>query len=75
MNGLVLQYSFFVFPENAAPTSVPSSVDPNTKKRNLELETFLLAFLTAKVRASSDGDNPNIYVINLCAQNILKPIF
>ncbi|XP_017341914.1 HAUS augmin-like complex subunit 8 isoform X1 [Ictalurus punctatus] len=38
-----------VIKENTAPTSLPSAVDPNGTKRNLELETFLLAFLTVKI--------------------------
>ncbi|XP_026776878.1 HAUS augmin-like complex subunit 8 isoform X2 [Pangasianodon hypophthalmus] len=42
-----------VIKENTAPSSLPSAVDPNAKKRNLELETFLLAFLTAKIENST----------------------
>lgn len=32
-------------------------MDPNGTKRNLELETFLLAFLTVKVRSRDDDDD------------------
>ncbi|KAL7864601.1 hypothetical protein AOLI_G00160210 [Acnodon oligacanthus] len=39
-------FDLSVIKENAAP---PSAVDPKAQKRNLELETFLLAFLTAKI--------------------------
>ncbi|KAI5612388.1 HAUS augmin-like complex subunit 8 [Silurus asotus] len=46
-------FDLSVIKENTAPTSVPNAVDPNSKKRNLELETFLLAFLTAKIENST----------------------
>ncbi|KAL6482635.1 hypothetical protein MHYP_G00075070 [Metynnis hypsauchen] len=39
-------FDLSVIKENTAP---PSAVDPKAQKRNLELETFLLAFLTAKI--------------------------
>ncbi|XP_017556444.1 HAUS augmin-like complex subunit 8 isoform X2 [Pygocentrus nattereri] len=39
-------FDLSVIKENTAP---PSAVDPKSQKRNLELETFLLAFLTAKI--------------------------
>ncbi|XP_060750038.1 HAUS augmin-like complex subunit 8 isoform X2 [Tachysurus vachellii] len=42
-------FDLSVIKENTAPASQPSAVDPSAKKRNLELETFLLAFLTAKI--------------------------
>ncbi|XP_060793969.1 HAUS augmin-like complex subunit 8 isoform X2 [Neoarius graeffei] len=46
-------FDLSVIKENTAPTSHPSAVDLNAKKRNLELETFLLAFLTAKIENST----------------------
>ncbi|XP_053338893.1 HAUS augmin-like complex subunit 8 isoform X1 [Clarias gariepinus] len=46
-------FDLSVIKENTAPTSHPSAVDPNAKKRNLDLETFLLAFLTAKIENST----------------------
>ncbi|XP_027000450.1 HAUS augmin-like complex subunit 8 isoform X1 [Tachysurus fulvidraco] len=42
-------FDLSVIKENTSPASQPSAVDPSAKKRNLELETFLLAFLTAKI--------------------------
>ncbi|KAF5909029.1 HAUS augmin-like complex subunit 8 isoform X2, partial [Clarias magur] len=42
-------FDLSVIKENTAPTSQPSAIDLNAKKRNLDLETFLLAFLTAKI--------------------------
>lgn len=55
---ILFVFVFVFFPsENTAPTSLPSAVDPNGTKRNLELETFLLAFLTVKVRSRDDDDD------------------
>ncbi|TTY87654.1 HAUS augmin-like complex subunit 8 [Bagarius yarrelli] len=42
-------FDLSVIKGNAATSALPSSADSNAKNRNLELETFLLAFLTAKI--------------------------
>ncbi|XP_062871641.1 HAUS augmin-like complex subunit 8 [Trichomycterus rosablanca] len=46
-------FDLSVIKENAAPTAQQSTVDTKAQKRNLELETFLLAFLTAKIENST----------------------
>ncbi|XP_058265180.1 HAUS augmin-like complex subunit 8 isoform X1 [Hemibagrus wyckioides] len=46
-------FDLSVIKANASPASQPSAADPNAKNRNLALETFLLAFLTAKIESNT----------------------